>query len=74
MNKILIKWLKLHLLNCRVNSPEVVETVLSRYSNGICRFEVSPDWTLSLFDETNFIKKYKLILEDNYIKDIVEGE
>lgn len=74
MNKILIKWLNLHLLNCKVKSPESLQLILNRYSNGVCRFEVSSDYVISLYDETNFIKKYKLNLEDNYIKDIVEGE
>lgn len=74
MNKILIKWLKLWLLNCRAESPKSIQAILNHYSNPICRFEVSSDWIIKLYDESNFIKSCKLIIKDNYIKDIVEGE
>lgn len=70
MENIILNWIKIRFLNTKVSNPEVLEAKLNEQAYNMCRFEVLPDYSVLMFDESNFVKKFCFNVENGYIREI----
>lgn len=70
MDNIFIKLLKQGFLYCHILNPGFLEQSLNKYFSGVCTFKVDSDYHVKMYDESNFVKNFDFVIENDIIKDI----
>jgi len=73
METIILKWLKLGFLYCKILSIDVLTKSLNDFGQNICNFVVSKSsngYLVKIFNENDLIKEFEFIIKNDIIIDI----